>query len=241
MCVGYFSNSFHIRCACTNICRSVGVIMKNKQRRVHVVLISGKKQSGKDTAANILIKDFGYTKVSFAEVLKQSSAAVLSVLTGTTIKREWFEDNDFKQKSMPGYYITYREFLQYFGTEFIRKYIHEDFWVHTAADTIIHNVLSKKKHTYVISDVRFPSEISTLTKEILTAFPDAVITTIRVQRKERKLFHKVYDKFTEHSSENALDFYRKWDYTIFNYYDIKMYTRTIKSCILDILSKVHNS
>ena len=215
--------------------------MKKSKGRVHIVLISGKKQSGKDTAANILIKDFGYIKVSFAEVLKQSSAAVLSVLTGNSIKRECFEDNSFKQKSIPGYSLTYREFLQYFGTEFVRKYIHKDFWVHTAVDTIVHNVLSKNKYSYVITDVRFPSEIKTFSKEILQHFPNAVITTIRVQRTERKLLQKVYDKFTEHSSENSLDFYKKWDYTLYNYYDLKMYTNIVRSCILDILSRSSNS
>ena len=212
--------------------------MKNKQRRVHVVLISGKKQSGKDTAADILNKDFGYIKVSFAGMLKEASAAVLSVLTGTTIKRVWFEDNTFKSMALPGYAITYREFLQYFGTEFVRKYIHKNFWVHTAVDSIVYSVSNKKKFSFVIQDARFPSEIKTFSKELLEVYPDAVITTVRVQRKSRSFLNKIYDQFKEHSSENSLDFYNKWDYKIYNYHDLKTYKNVIRSCILDVLSNI---
>jgi len=212
--------------------------MRKQTGRVHVVLVSGKKQSGKDAAAKVLVKEFGYIKVSFAELLKQTAAAALSTLTNTPVKREWLEKESFKQERILGKYITYREFLQYFGTNFVRKYIDEDFWVQSAANSIIKNVSSKKKYLYVISDVRFPSEIKAFSKIILSAFPDAIITTVRVQRIKRTLLQKMYDKLKEHSSENSLDFYRDWDYILYNYYDLNTYIKIVRSLVHDIISQV---
>lgn len=210
---------------------------------MHVILLSGKKQSGKDTAANVFIKKHGYTKISFAYLLKESSAVLLHMLFRDfpdyptkdfkdhpkIITSKLFEDNAFKMSKICNTNITYREFLQKFGTDFIRKYINDSFWVHAAVNQICNIHEQRGRTKFIISDVRFPNEITEFSKDIKAHFPEAIITTIRVERQRTSLLMKIKNKFTEHKSENALDFYTKWDYTVYNLGSLQEYIKNIST------------
>ena len=57
-----------------------------------IIALSGWKQSGKDSAAKILIEEFGFKRIAFADVLKDMVAEEYG------IPRNWMDDPNFKEK-----------------------------------------------------------------------------------------------------------------------------------------------
>jgi hypothetical protein len=57
-----------------------------------IIALGGKKRSGKDTVADILVKKCGYSKVAFADPLKELCSRVFS------IPMRYFNDDDLKEK-----------------------------------------------------------------------------------------------------------------------------------------------
>jgi hypothetical protein len=114
--------------------------------------LSGYARSGKDTVADHLIKEFNFTKHSFAEPMKEAM-----YILNPKVSYD-YEDLDY-QYVVDTYgiddakvrYPEVRRLLQVFGTEVGRKMFGEDFWVNIALNKI------RSFHT-VISDVRFPNE-----------------------------------------------------------------------------------
>lgn len=187
-----------------------------------IVLLSGKKQTGKNTAADALVKH-GFQEFSFAAPLKKMCANILSTLRHNVVDALMFEDNTFKQAKVPhAYYtdakydVTHREVLQLFGTEFMRNYLHHDVWVHICAYNIIHSHINCGISKVVITDCRFANEIEVLSSLILSSAPYAQIKTIRIERAPVNIVKKYLAKWTEHISETALDFYKKFDAVIYN-------------------------
>lgn len=115
--------------------------------------------SGKGTAADILVKKHGFTKLSFADTVKDATAAIFGwprpLLEGDTDEsRAWREAKDDWWSERFGYDISPRLALQMMGTEAGRDVFHPDIWIHS---------LERKMEMYpnvVIADVRFPNEIA---------------------------------------------------------------------------------
>jgi len=132
-----------------------------KQKRI--IAISGLISSGKDTAAELLIKHHNFVKIAFADSLKDAVAAIFcwdrTLLDGgTTDSREWREcvDSWWAQRlDMP--HLTPRWVLQNIGTEALRQHFHDDLWVASAERKIANTA-----HSVVITDCRFPNEIAAL-------------------------------------------------------------------------------
>lgn len=125
----------------------------NKYKKV--VVLTGLKGSGKDEIAKVLIKEFGYKKIAFADLLKDIVALLYGWpregLEGTTSKwREWRETED----KLWG--ITPRYALQKVGTELVRDQLHRDLW----ARRLVQKILVSKHQKFVITDCRFANEIS---------------------------------------------------------------------------------
>jgi len=114
--------------------------------------------SGKGTAADILVKKHGFTKISFADTVKDATAAIFGwqrpLLEGDTDEsRAWRETKDEWWSEKFGYDISPRLALQMMGTEAGRNVFHQDLWIYA---------LERKMAMYpnvVIADVRFPNEI----------------------------------------------------------------------------------
>ena len=147
-----------------------------------IIGISGKMQSGKDTAANIIRSwDESWQVRRFADKLKD----ITCMLIGCS--REDLEDIKFKDEPLDKSWgkMTPRLLMQLLGTECGREVIHENIWVNALfADY-------KDQSKWIIPDVRFPNEA------------DAVISRggllLRLERDTgRKETHK---------SETALDDY----------------------------------
>lgn len=175
--------------------------MKNQ-----IIMINGKKQSGKDTIANWLYTKHEFKKVSFAHALKKYSLEILQNCLGVDgITLQDFENESFKRSIIPlsmglnKNACSYRKFLQVFGTEFMRELFSDDFWSHILVSSLIPG------NNYVISDFRFPNEFS---YTIQNASEEFNISTIRVNRGSA-------DHTDTHSSETALDNF-SFDYEISN-------------------------
>ena len=128
-----------------------------------IVGICGFIGSGKDTIADYLVNFHEFRRESFASTLKDAVAAVFgwdrTMLEGRTKEaREWREQVDpwwAARLDMPT--LTPRWVLQYWGTEVCRKAFHDDIWIAS-----LENKLRNSKDHVVISDCRFPNEISSI-------------------------------------------------------------------------------
>jgi hypothetical protein len=115
--------------------------------------------SGKGTVADILVNKHNFTKLSFADTVKDATAAIFGwprhLLEGDTDESRAFREatDDWWSEKM-GYNFSPRMALQMMGTEAGREVFHPDIWIHS---------LERKMDMYpnvVIADVRFPNEIA---------------------------------------------------------------------------------
>jgi hypothetical protein len=124
-----------------------------------IIGIVGFIGSGKGTAADILVNKHNFHKLSFADTVKDATAAIFgwprNLLEGDTEEsRNWREAKDEWWSERFGYDISPRLALQMMGTEAGRDVFHSDLWIHS---------LERKMEMYpnvVIADVRFPNEIA---------------------------------------------------------------------------------
>ncbi len=143
-----------------------------------IVSFSGRKQVGKTTLANFLIKEKGFVKISFADELK-NIACELYDLDRNEISNEKYKEAelnhglqwndeycnrlksilkiDFDFNYTDRWFSTRREMLQFLGTEILRQY-DEDFHVNSIKKIIENN----PDINYVLDDTRFKNEISLL-------------------------------------------------------------------------------
>jgi hypothetical protein len=128
-----------------------------------IIGVCGFIGSGKDTIADYLVNFHEFRRESFASTLKDAVASVFgwdrTMLEGRTKEaREWREQVDpwwAERLAMPT--LTPRWVLQYWGTEVCRKGFHDDIWIAS-----LENKLRNSKDHVVISDCRFPNEISSI-------------------------------------------------------------------------------
>lgn len=116
--------------------------------------------SGKGTAGDLL-KDMGFTPVSFAKGVKDVAAEMFNwprhLLEGDTEQsRQWREQPDTFWSKEFGREFTPRLALQLMGTEVGRDIFHKDFWIIKLKNYIQNN----PNQNYVITDVRFQNEIN---------------------------------------------------------------------------------
>jgi len=128
-----------------------------------IIGICGLIGAGKDTAADYLVNLHHFRRESFASTLKDAVAQVFgwdrTMLEGRTKQaREWREQIDpwwADRLNMPR--LTPRWILQYWGTEVCRHGFHDDIWIAS-----LENKLRRSQDDVVISDCRFPNEISAI-------------------------------------------------------------------------------
>jgi len=122
-----------------------------------IVGICGLIGSGKGSVGDILVEQ-GYTKVSFADKLKDGVATIFgynrAMLEGDTDEsRSWREQTDEFWSKETGRTITPRIILQEFGTDCMRNGYYDGVWVSLLKQQILDN-----PGDYVIPDVRFRNE-----------------------------------------------------------------------------------
>ena len=130
-----------------------------------IIGICGFIGSGKDTAADYLVNFHGYRRESFAASLKDAVSHVFgwdrTMLEGRTAEsRAWREQPDEWWSNRLDRDITPRYILQYWGTEVIRQGFHDDMWIAS-----LENKIRASRDNIVITDCRFPNEISGLKQQ----------------------------------------------------------------------------
>ncbi len=149
-----------------------------------IIAICGLQGSGKDTIGSYLINTYGFTKLSFAGVLKDIVGILFGwdrkMLEGATKEsREWREQVDpWWSQKLGIENLTPRYVLQYFGTDLFRSHFHPDIWV-----IAVERQLSQYANC-VITDCRFPNEISMLRA--------AGATVIKITRGELPEWYEPY-------------------------------------------------
>lgn len=126
-----------------------------------VVGICGLIGNGKGTVGDILVKERGFQKLSFADKLKDAVAVMFDwdreMLEGITDEsRAWREQPDLFWTAETGEQVTPRLVLQLFGTDCMRNGFYDGVWVSMVKKTILEN----PDANYVVPDVRFPNEIN---------------------------------------------------------------------------------
>lgn len=127
-----------------------------------IIGICGLIGSGKGTVADLLEQDYNFTKLSFADSLKDVVSATFgwsrSMLEGDTIEsRKHREQVDTWWATRLGIpQLTPRWILQHWGTEVCRVGFHDDIWI----ASMEHKLINLPVGNYVIPDTRFPNEIN---------------------------------------------------------------------------------
>lgn len=216
----------------------------------NLIGISGRAGSGKDLIASIIqyliwknkielgeltnytqtLEDFirrshnsyliDWEVIKFADKLKD----IVCLLTGCT--RADLEDQEFKSnhkfKFENKWYGSVRDFLQYFGTDLIRKNLGDNIWVDaTFVDYKPKKLSEYNPSKWIISDVRFPNEIE--------AIKDRNGIIIRINRHNHP---NDINPNTEHISEKALDDYDNFDYIINNDGTIEELTFKVREILI---------
>lgn len=127
--------------------------------------LKGYKGVGKDTVADYLVSKHGYTKMAFADKLKDAVAGLFGI---SRQQVDHYKDNQGNsidlvevhldisvpsRKHASEYVFTWREFLQRFGTEMGRNVFGQDFWVEQLVQR-----LPRIEGNIVITDARFENE-----------------------------------------------------------------------------------
>jgi hypothetical protein len=166
-----------------------------------IIGISGKKQSGKDTAVNDILRRLEGARpvrvVRFADELKR----IVSRCFDVTASQMEMEDGKNSKVWPSGKPV--RELLQYLGTDVFRA-LDPDCWVNAYIHDVdeLHNVILHETEQFPLiltPDVRFPNEVLAIQN-----FGGVVIRLTREPLSD------------EHESETALDGYQGFDAVLDN-------------------------
>jgi hypothetical protein len=159
--------------------------------------LSGYAQTGKDTVAQHLVDHYGFTRIAFADPIREALYA-LDPMVGDYpalpgVRLSWIVDKSgwesVKQESS-----EVRRMLQRLGTEVAREQWSKDFWVDLAMKK------AAKCDNVIFTDVRFPNEY------------DAIMNN---GGKVWRVMKPGITAVNAHSSETSLDEY-PFDHTIVN-------------------------
>ena len=183
------------------VARAIGIplmVLKDEKLvpRVEVIGVSGWARTGKDTVAAHLVEKYGYTRMSFADPMREALRRLDPLITvgemrGASLSSAVAGLGWEELKSLSP---DVRGLMQRMGTEVGRDMFGQNFWVDAAIDSI------EDGSKVVFADVRFPNEA-----EAIKALGGEVW---RVMRPE-------VGPANEHISETALDNY-SFDMYIYN-------------------------
>lgn len=149
-----------------------------------VIGLTGKMGAGKDTVADYLVENYGFTKVGFADALYTAVSTLFDITReqAERFKEEGYECYWAKPSEWPKitatHPVTMRQLLQRFGTDVGRDQFSLNLWT-----VLLEKRLAADPETdYVIKDVRFDNEAKMLTfldSEDGTIIPHAIWQIVR--------------------------------------------------------------
>ena len=200
-----------------------------------IVGLSGYARSGKDEAAKILVEENGFTRIAFADKLRDFLYALNPIVSshwvtgGVDDKRIWEAKDCIRVRDVidaygwDGYKETrfsdeMRPLLQRLGTEAGRNVLWDSIWIDAAL-----NGLDPAKN-YVVTDVRFPNEAQ--------AVRERGGYVVRVSRSG-------VGPANGHASETSLDDYQ-FNFKLANDGTLDDYRRAVRVLYARILTKELN-
>jgi len=201
-----------------------------------IISISGKKGSGKDTAAARLIENHGFTRFAFADILKDMLTSVFK------IERKYFDDHELKDKQFDRITVDFsdidkiRMWLEERGVEIdyvmrtnmenvghgrtldtpreMMQFIGTDVCRDNISndlwiDLTIKNMLSSGKRLIVVTDARYANERRALKKL------GGILLLIKRSTTDGKDTDKEW-QYDDHKTENDLGFEDDYDVVIEN-------------------------
>lgn len=131
-----------------------------------IIGVCGFKRSGKDTIADYIVSHYGFTKLRFADPLKQMCKHLFDFIDDQL-------ESDLKEAVDERWGCTPRKAMQFLGTEIMQYKINEllpgidrGFWVKKMINTINHT----PSDNIIISDLRFLHEYYALKEEYKNDF-----------------------------------------------------------------------
>lgn len=115
-----------------------------------IIGLSGYAQVGKDTVASILVEDYGYTRIGFADIIKKAAYVLDPIITLDGMRLAHAVDKYGWETAKQSPEV--RRILQIFGSEIGRDLIDPQLWVELTMSAVHQN------DKIVISDVRFRNE-----------------------------------------------------------------------------------
>lgn len=163
-----------------------------------IIGIGYKKGVGKDTVANRLVDKHGFTRMSFADPLKEACRVIFH-FSEAQLYGDKKEVMDHRWGKTP------RQILQMMGTDAVRNIIDREVWVKSLKIKIENMVKANpgKQLKIAVPDVRFPNEA-----EAILSMEGG-----HVWKVTREL---PTNEFSYHESEVALDQYNKWSSVLIN-------------------------
>lgn len=115
--------------------------------------LTGLAGSGKSVVADILMREFGFTRVKFADPLKNMLRAMLADAGHIAEDVERMLEGDLKEVEIPEIGVTPRHLMVTLGTEWGRDLVRQDLWTRLWA------ARADCFDRVVVDDVRFPNEV----------------------------------------------------------------------------------
>lgn len=214
-----------------------------------IIGVAGQKKHGKDTVANYLVKNYGYTQRAFADNLKEVCSKVfdipLEAMYDESLKEREFStpilatagqaskvielagvhmtedqiNRIYSTWMRKTYFHTIRDLLQFTGTDILRDIVDADYHYNTVVRYFRENNITLG----VVSDVRFANERDNLPGD----FPGA--KTILVKRPGLQS-----STGSGHKSENSLGEDGEYNFVITNggtLQDLYSYVDTIMNSL----------
>jgi hypothetical protein len=171
----------------------------NERREKILIGISGKALVGKDTAADVLVKDFGFRKFAFADTLKRLAIKHF----GITHEEAYLKKTECSWKIMQG-----------LGTV-MREQVDVNYWVNLTMKEISECWEQDPYQSIVVSDMRYETELYAILR--------AGGQVMRIERPNRPQI----EYGSEHPSETQLDLYTKWHSVIINDTTLKAFQERV--------------
>lgn len=193
-------------------------------RNVQIIGLGHKAGSGKDTVADILQAEAesqgtSVLRIAFADRLKDAAQTLFG------ISEDDVRTQEGKLRTHPFWGVPNRRLLQLFGTECVRKGLHDDFWVLVVMSQITQVAESGEPLLVLITDVRFVNEADTVRKfggQVWRIDRPCVLEAEKASLEAGE---------TIHSSETALNNYEHWDKFINNDGTMDDLERTVRDAL----------
>jgi len=119
--------------------------------------LTGYAETGKDTFADLLVANHGYIKAGFSDAIWNLALEINPrIWLGSVIPVRLRTLSRFYSYTRCKRFRGVRRYLQWLGTEAIRRHLGEGTWINTLMDNV--RVIRESGRSVVVTNVRFPNE-----------------------------------------------------------------------------------